>query len=60
MNEPLEREHIVKLNFKEKEELARWLNRPNGGCYFPRAAFELVEGGGILVRTRLYKPPFSK
>jgi hypothetical protein len=58
--EPVEREYIVELNFKEKEELSRWLNRPNGGCYFTRASFELVEGGGILVRTRPYKPTFSK
>jgi hypothetical protein len=54
MSQERDREHIVQLNCKEREDLIKWLNHPSGAHLDGRATFEAVQGGGILVRTQPY------
>lgn len=54
---PQPAEHVITISSAEREKLLAWLGRPNGSLgVAARVTFEAVEGGGVMIRTRPWKP----
>lgn len=53
-----DRTHIVNLNFHQRRDLMKFLERPNGSFRTGennRACIEAVEGGGVWIKTDPYR-----
>lgn len=54
-------EHIITITNEDRLKLLEWLAAPNGSlAVHERVTMESVEGGGVMIRTRPWKPQEKK